>query len=66
MARENSQARSIDGASLHERLVADAVFVSRATTPNRLLDGIDLTPVIDGQAVERPSPLCFWSTTPVD
>jgi arylsulfatase A-like enzyme len=28
--------------------------------PNRPLDGIDLTGVLDGQVTERPSPLCFW------
>lgn len=28
--------------------------------PNRPLDGIDLTPVIDGKLTERPSPLLFW------
>lgn len=28
--------------------------------PNRPLDGIDLTPVIDGKLTERPSPLFFW------
>jgi len=29
--------------------------------PDRLLDGIDITPVIDGQMTERPSPIGFWS-----
>ena len=29
--------------------------------PNRPLDGIDLTPVIDGKMTERPSPIGFWS-----
>jgi arylsulfatase A-like enzyme len=29
--------------------------------PNRPLDGIDLTPVIDGKMSERPSPIGFWS-----
>jgi arylsulfatase A-like enzyme len=28
--------------------------------PNRPLDGIDLTPVIDGMMTERPSPIFFW------
>ncbi|HEX3871378.1 MAG TPA: sulfatase-like hydrolase/transferase [Pirellulales bacterium] len=31
-----------------------------APLPDRPLDGIDLTPVLDGQINERPSPLCFW------
>lgn len=31
-----------------------------ASLPNRPLDGIDLTPVLDGKLIERPSPLCFW------
>ncbi len=29
--------------------------------PERPLDGIDLTAVLDGNLDERPSPLCFWS-----
>ncbi len=29
--------------------------------PVRILDGIDLTPVIDGKATERSSSLCFWN-----
>ncbi len=28
--------------------------------PDRPLDGIDLTPVLDGNMTERPSPLFFW------
>jgi arylsulfatase A-like enzyme len=28
--------------------------------PNRPLDGVDLTPVLEGATTERPSPLCFW------
>ena len=28
--------------------------------PDRPLDGIDLTPVLDGAMTERPSPLTFW------
>lgn len=28
--------------------------------PNRPLDGIDLTPLLDGKMTERPSPLWFW------
>jgi arylsulfatase A-like enzyme len=28
--------------------------------PDRPLDGVDLTPVLDGQAVERSRPLFFW------
>jgi arylsulfatase A-like enzyme len=29
--------------------------------PDRPLDGMDLTPVLDGDMTERPSPLFFWS-----
>lgn len=29
--------------------------------PNRPLDGISLSPVIDGKMTERPSPIGFWS-----
>jgi arylsulfatase A-like enzyme len=29
--------------------------------PRRPLDGIDLTPLIDGRMQERPSPIFFWS-----
>jgi arylsulfatase A-like enzyme len=29
--------------------------------PDRPLDGIDLTPVIDGKMTERPGPIGFWS-----
>lgn len=29
--------------------------------PARPLDGIDLTPLLDGQVNERPTPLCFWA-----
>jgi arylsulfatase A-like enzyme len=29
--------------------------------PDRPLDGIDLTPVLEGTMTERPSPLFFWS-----
>ncbi|HET6424074.1 MAG TPA: hypothetical protein VFG20_10350, partial [Planctomycetaceae bacterium] len=28
--------------------------------PNRVLDGVDLTPVIDGKEQGRDRPLCFW------
>ena len=28
--------------------------------PNRPLDGIDLTPLLDGKMTERPAPLYFW------
>ncbi len=31
-----------------------------ATLPDRPLDGIDLTPALDGRLNERPQPLCFW------
>ena len=31
--------------------------------PNRPLDGISLTPLIDGEMRERPSPIFFWSFT---
>ncbi|MDZ7617547.1 MAG: sulfatase-like hydrolase/transferase [Patescibacteria group bacterium] len=29
--------------------------------PDRPLDGVDLTPLIDGQMTERPTPIFFWS-----
>lgn len=29
--------------------------------PGRPLDGIDLSPVLDGAMKERPQPLCFWA-----
>jgi arylsulfatase A-like enzyme len=29
--------------------------------PDRPLDGVDLTPVLEGQATERPTPLFFWA-----
>jgi arylsulfatase A-like enzyme len=28
--------------------------------PDRPLDGVDLTSVLDGKLTERPNPLCFW------
>jgi len=28
--------------------------------PQRPLDGMDLTPVLDGRLSDRPGPLCFW------
>lgn len=28
--------------------------------PSRPLDGIDLTPLLDGTMTQRPTPLCFW------
>jgi len=28
--------------------------------PDRVLDGVDLTPVLDGKAEDRNAPLCFW------
>ncbi|SKA96886.1 Arylsulfatase A [Prosthecobacter debontii] len=28
--------------------------------PNRPLDGIDLSPLLEGKMTQRPSPLCFW------
>ncbi|MBX3439888.1 MAG: sulfatase-like hydrolase/transferase, partial [Planctomycetaceae bacterium] len=31
-----------------------------ATLPDRPLDGVDLTPVLNGESVERSEPLCFW------
>ena len=29
--------------------------------PDRPLDGVDLTGVLDGQVTDRPTPLCFWA-----
>ena len=29
--------------------------------PDRPLDGVSLTPLIDGKMTERPSPICFWN-----
>jgi len=29
--------------------------------PNRPLDGVDLTPVLEGKMADRPRPLCFWA-----
>jgi arylsulfatase A-like enzyme len=29
--------------------------------PDRPLDGISLKPLIDGEMMERPSPICFWN-----
>lgn len=29
--------------------------------PDRPLDGVDLSPVLDGKETERPEPLCFWA-----
>jgi arylsulfatase A-like enzyme len=29
--------------------------------PDRPLDGIDLSPLIDGQMTQRSSPICFWA-----
>ena len=29
--------------------------------PDRPLDGVDLTPVLDGELAERPAPLYFWA-----
>lgn len=34
--------------------------------PDRPLDGLDLTPVLDGTLEQRPSPLCFWEFNPRD
>jgi len=28
--------------------------------PARPIDGVDLTPLLDGRMTERPKPLCFW------
>ncbi len=28
--------------------------------PDRVLDGVDLSPVLDGNKVDRETPLCFW------
>jgi len=34
--------------------------VAGAPLPDRVLDGMDLTPAIDGKMTERPTPLWFW------
>ncbi len=34
--------------------------IAGAPLPDRVLDGIDLTPVLDGKMTERPTPLYFW------
>jgi arylsulfatase A-like enzyme len=34
--------------------------VAGAELPQRILDGIDLSPLLDGRLQERPRPLCFW------
>ncbi|MCA9146850.1 MAG: sulfatase-like hydrolase/transferase [Planctomycetaceae bacterium] len=35
--------------------------LTNSTLPDRPLDGIDLTPMIDRQMSERPTPIGFWS-----
>ncbi len=32
-----------------------------APLPDRPLDGVDLSPLIDGEMSQRPQPICFWS-----
>lgn len=34
--------------------------VAGAKLPRRVLDGIDLSPVLTGASEQRPQPLCFW------
>ncbi|TWU36113.1 sulfatase family protein [Novipirellula artificiosorum] len=35
--------------------------LTRTPLPDRPLDGMDLTPMIDGQMSQRPSPIGFWT-----
>ncbi len=35
--------------------------ITGLSVPDRPIDGIDLSPLLDGKMKERPSPICFWS-----
>lgn len=47
-------------ASTSDLLPTMAAIVGQGV-PNRPIDGIDLSPVLDGKHTERPSPLFFWA-----
>jgi arylsulfatase A-like enzyme len=34
--------------------------IAHQPVPDRPLDGVDLTPILNGQTIERSSPICFW------
>jgi len=41
-------------------LLPTVCAITGQPTPDRPLDGVDLTPVLEGNREERPGPLCFW------
>ncbi|HEX5102332.1 MAG TPA: sulfatase-like hydrolase/transferase, partial [Pirellulaceae bacterium] len=54
------QPRSIKARASTSDLLPTICALVNQPPPKRPLDGIDLTPVLDGTATERPAPLYFW------
>lgn len=56
-----SQPRVTDTCAVTSDMLPTLCAVSGIEMPDRPIDGIDLSPVIDGTMTERPTPICFWS-----
>ncbi len=55
------QPRTVDTNATTSDLLPTLCSIVGQPTPDRPLDGIDLSPAIDGDTATRPGPLFFWS-----
>lgn len=53
--------RTTDVLSVTSDIMPTLAALVGQPAPDRPLDGIDLTPLLDGRMVSRPSPIFFWS-----
>lgn len=54
------QPRSSDVTACTSDLLPTLCALTGQPLPERPLDGVDLTPLLDGRMEVRPAPLCFW------
>ncbi len=54
------QPRTTSVRATHQRSAAHALRHRRPAASDRPIDGIDLTPLLDGKMTGRPKPLYFW------
>ena len=59
--RRVPQPRVTDVPAVTSDMLPTLCAAAGAPLPDRTLDGIDLSPLLDGGMTERPSPICFWS-----
>jgi arylsulfatase A-like enzyme len=58
------QARSTNVPACTSDLLPTLCALTGVALPERPLDGLDLTPLLEGRLTARPAPLCFWEYNP--